>query len=84
MNEIAWYWSWILMSVNLSAMILAGRKLWWAWLVGVSAECMWLAYGWQTQQWGFSFFALIFGAVYLRNAYKWKTIQRQHDGRVVL
>ena len=72
------------MSVNLTAMVLAGRKLWWAWLVGVAAECMWLAYGYTTEQWGFAFFAMIFGAVYLRNAYKWKTIKKQHDGQVVM
>ena len=69
---IAWYWSWILMSVNLTAMVLAGRRLWWAWLVAVAAECLWLVYGYATQQWGFSVFALVFGAVYLRNAYTWR------------
>ena len=69
---IAWYWSWILMSVNLTAMVLAGRRLWWAWLVAVVAECLWLVYGYATQQWGFSVFALVFGAVYLRNAYTWR------------
>ena len=69
---IAWYWSWILMSVNLTAMVLAGRRLWWAWLVAVAAECLWLVYGYSTQQWGFSVFALVFGAVYLRNAYTWR------------
>jgi len=69
---IAWYWSWMLMSVNLTAMVLAGRRLWWAWLVAVVAECLWLFYGYATQQWGFSVFALVFGAVYLRNAYTWR------------
>ena len=52
MNEIWWGWSWILMSINLTAMILAGRKLWQAWLVGVAAEMMWIAYGYATEQWG--------------------------------
>ena len=73
---IAWYWSWILMSVNLTAMVLAGRRLWWAWLVAVVAECLWLVYGYATQQWGFSVFALVFGAVYLRNAYTWRDAPR--------
>ena len=73
---IAWYWSWILMAVNLTAMVLAGRRLWWAWLVAVVAECLWLVYGYATQQWGFSVFALVFGAVYLRNAYTWRDAPR--------
>ena len=84
MNEIAWYWSWILMSMNLAAMILAGRKLWWSWLVGVAAEIMWVAYGYLTQQWGFAFFGFIFAAVYLRNAHKWRTVHKNHDGQVVV
>jgi hypothetical protein len=76
---IAWYWSWILMSVNLTAMVLAGRRLWWAWLVAVVAECLWLVYGYATQQWGFSVFALVFGAVYLRNAYTWRDGPRPNE-----
>ena len=73
---IAWYWSWILMSVNLTAMVLTGRRLWWAWLVAVVAECLWLVFGYATQQWGFSVFALVFGVVYLRNAYTWRDAPR--------
>ena len=84
MNEIAWYWSWILMSANLTAMILAGRKIWQAWLVGVAAEVMWIAYGYFTQQWGFAFFGFIFAAVYLRNAYRWRKQDKEHDGSVVV
>jgi hypothetical protein len=76
---IAWYWSWILMSVNLTAMVLAGRRLWWAWLVAVVAECLWLVYGYATQQWGFSVFALVFGVVYLRNAYTWRGAPRPRE-----
>ena len=74
---IAWDWSWILMSVNLTAMVLVGRRLWWAWLVAVVAECLWLVYGYTTQQWGFSVFAMVFGAVYLRNAYAWRDEPRR-------
>ena len=76
---IAWYWSWILMSVNLTAMVLAGRRMWWAWLVAVVAECLWLVYGYATQQWGFSVFALVFGVVYLRNAYTWRDAPRPRE-----
>ena len=76
---IAWYWSWILMSVNLTAMVLAGRRLWWAWLVAVVAECLWWVYGYATQQWGFSVFALVFGVVYLRNAYTWRDAPRPRE-----
>ena len=72
------------MSANLTAMILAGRKLWYAWLIGVGAEMMWIAYGYATAQWGFAFFGFIFGAVYLRNAHKWRTIHKEHDGQVVV
>ena len=69
---VPWWWSWLLMSLNLTAMILAGRHFWWGWLVGVVAECFWFYYGYATQQWGFAFFAILFGAVYLRNTFKWR------------
>jgi len=72
------------MSANLTAMILAGRKLWWAWLVGVGAEVMWVFYGYFTAQWGFAFFGFIFASVYLRNAYKWKNVKKDHDGKVIV
>ena len=72
------------MSANLTAMILAGRKLWYAWLVGTGAEIMWIGYGYATQQRGFAFFGFIFATVYLRNAYKWRAQQKDHDGRVVV
>ena len=72
------------MSMNLTAMVLAGRKLWWAWLVGVAAEIMWVAYGYTTGQWGFAFFGFIFAAVYLRNAYKWKSTIKEHNGKVIV
>lgn len=67
------------MSLNLTAMILAGRHLWWAWLVGVLAECFWFYYGYATGQWGFAFFAILFGAVYLRNTFKWKAKEKQEN-----
>ena len=35
--NVWWGWSYPL-SMNLTAMILAGRKIWQAWLVGVAAE----------------------------------------------
>ena len=82
--NVWWGWSWILMSMNLTAMILAGRKIWQAWLVGVAAEVMWVVYGYFTQQWGFAFFGFIFAAVYLRNAYRWRKQDKERDGSVVV
>ena len=37
-----------------------------------------------TQQWGFAFFGFIFAAVYLRNAYRWRKQDKEHDGSVVV
>jgi len=77
------YGSWVLMVFNLSAMILAGKKLWWSWLVAVVGEVMWTFYGFYTEQYGFFVFGFIFGAVYLRNAYQWRN-DRVYEEEVIV
>lgn len=69
----AWWWSWLLMVVGVTGMYLAGRRLWWGWLVGLGSEVLWLVYAIQTQQWGFIPFALIYAAVFIKNAREWRT-----------
>ena len=38
------YWSWLLTAVGLTCFWLAGRKVWWAWYVGIAGQALWLAY----------------------------------------
>jgi hypothetical protein len=43
-------WSWVLTAVGVTGLYLAGRKVWWAWFVGLGAQvlihccgiCLWM------------------------------------------
>lgn len=65
------YWSWILTTVGVTGLYLAGRKVWWAWLIGLGAQFLWLAYAIATGQYGFIASAFAYGWVYAVNAKKW-------------
>ena len=66
-----WWWSWLLMVVGVTSLILAGRGYWWAWLIGLVSEALWIWYAIDTKQWGFIPFALVYAAVYIINATTW-------------
>ena len=65
------YWSWVLTAVGVTGLYFAGRKVWWAWLIGLGAQVLWLAYAIATQQWGFIVSAAAYGWIYTRNARLW-------------
>lgn len=69
-------WSWILTGVGLTCFWLAGRKIWWAWYIGIAGQVLWLAYSLSTQQWGFIAGVVAYTAVYVRNAMRWTTERR--------
>jgi hypothetical protein len=72
------YWSWLLAAVGITGLWLAGRKIWWAWLIGLGAQVLWIAYAVATGQYGFIAAALAYGVVYGRNAWLWY-LQRDWD-----
>jgi len=67
------YWSYLLTAVGVLGLYLAGRRYWWAWLVGLVAQVLWVAYAVATEQWGFIVSAFAYGWVYARNAWRWKS-----------
>ena len=64
-------WSWILTAVGVTGLYLAGRGLWWSWLIGLGAQVLWLCYAIVTRQYGFIVSAFAYGWVYARNARRW-------------
>ncbi|HQW88944.1 MAG TPA: hypothetical protein PK478_03785 [Nitrospira sp.] len=64
-------WSWALTVVGLSCFWLAGRKVWWAWYVGIAGQALWLTYSLLTQQWGFLAGVAAYTWVYVGNARRW-------------
>lgn len=73
MNEV---WSWVLTAVGLTCFFLAGRKVWWAWYVGIAGQALWLTYSLVTAQWGFLAGVVAYTAVYAKNAHSWTAEHR--------
>jgi hypothetical protein len=69
-------WSYVLTVVGVTGLWLAGRKVWWAWFVGLGAQGLWLAYAISTHQWGFLVSAFAYGWVYARNGWRWTAERR--------
>lgn len=74
-------WSVILATVGIFGLYIAGRKLWWGWLVGLGAQVLWIGYAVATRQWGFIASALAYGWVYGRNALAWRRTSMEGNGR---
>lgn len=47
------YWTWVLTGMQVVALWAAGRKRWWAWLLGAAVQLPWIAYALLTGQHGF-------------------------------
>jgi hypothetical protein len=65
-------WSYVLTSVGVIGLILAGRKRRTGWLVGLLAQAIWAAYAAATEQYGFIVSALVYGYVYADNYIRWR------------
>lgn len=65
-------WSWLLASVGILGIYLAGRRKASGWLVGIFAQLLWISYAIVTRQWGFLFTAFAYGAVYIKNWQAWR------------
>lgn len=50
---MVWWWSWLLTAVGVFGLYLAGRRIWWAWFVGLGAQGLWVAYALASEQHGF-------------------------------
>ncbi|MEU7996171.1 hypothetical protein AB0B83_12655 [Micromonospora sp. NPDC049060] len=64
-------WSWLLMTVGVTGLYLAGKRSWTGWAVGLAGQVLWLAYSLVTEQWGFLASCFVYGAVYVRNLRAW-------------
>jgi hypothetical protein len=61
-------WSWILGILGVTGLWLAGKQVWWGWLITLINEILWITYAIATEQYGFIFMAICYAMVYLRNA----------------
>jgi len=65
-------WSWLLASVGLLGLYLAGRRQRVGWAVGVAAQALWVVYAVATRQWGFIVSAVAYGWIYALNWRRWR------------
>ena len=75
-------WSWVLTLTGVTCFFLAGRKVWWAWYVGLLAQVLWLAYSIITEQWGFLAGCAVYTWVYVTNCIKWTREHREKQEAV--
>jgi hypothetical protein len=70
------WWSWLLMSVGVTGLWLAGRKSMWGWAIGFGSQVLWLAYSVSTRQWGFLASCAFYGWVHATNFRRWRAEAR--------
>lgn len=68
---VPWWWSWLLTSVGVLGLWLAGSRRRVGWAVGIAAQVLWVTYALQTQQYGFLVSAVAYGTVFSRNWIAW-------------
>jgi len=65
-------WSLGLAAIGILGIYLAGKKNSIGWLIGLSAQVLWIIYAVTTQQWGFIASALAYGSIYAKNWLAWR------------
>jgi hypothetical protein len=71
-------WSWVLGSLGVTGLLIAGNRVWWGWLINLVNEVLWVVYAVVTEQYGFILMAIAYGLVYARNA---RNTWRHHESR---
>ncbi len=61
-------WSWVLGTLGVTGLLIAGNRVWWGWLINLVNEILWIVYAIRTKQYGFILMAIAYAAVYARNA----------------
>ena len=69
---MTWWWSWLLTSIGVAGLFLAGSKRKLGWAIGMGVQVLWLIYAMSTRQWGFIVSAFAYGSVYARNYLRWR------------
>lgn len=84
MDVATWFtgealWSWALTGTGLTGLVLAGRRYWAGWAIGLAVQVLWLAYAYATHQPGFYLSAVAYAVVYGRNMVRWRRDAREAE-----
>ncbi|CAB5217991.1 hypothetical protein UFOVP209_38 [uncultured Caudovirales phage] len=76
MNETAWGWALLgaeLAGLAAMSQLVGRRRLWWGWMiVFLCVSVPWLTYSLITTRWSFLILSLLWAAVHITNANKWR------------
>lgn len=70
-----WLWSWLLTVIGVFGLWMSSRRKAWGFLIGFSAQILWVAYALATDQLGFVVSAFFYGWMYWRNFNAWREAQ---------
>ena len=65
-------WSFALSAIGVLGIYLAGKKSAWGWLIGFSAQGLWVVFALVTGQYGFIISAIAYGTIYGKNWLAWR------------
>lgn len=65
-------------------MYIAGKGQWKGWAMGLAAQPIWLAFAFAVDSWPLAFSPLLYGTVYARNLWRWKTGKLKPKGRPLI
>lgn len=74
------YWAWVLTGLQVVALWAAGRRHWWAWLLGAGVQPVWIVYAVLTGQFGFVPGCLVSAAIQLHNFFADRDAELRHSG----
>jgi len=75
-----WWWSWLLTSLGLLGLWLAGSQKRVGWGIGIATQLLWAVYAIRSQQYGFLVSATAYAMVYGRN-FRIARAQREREGK---
>lgn len=70
-------WSYTLTAVGVLGIWLSGKRNYWGWGIGLSAQLLWVAFALTTAQYGFLISAGAYGWVYAKNFRAWRKAAKE-------
>jgi nicotinamide riboside transporter PnuC len=63
--------SWILATVGIIGVYIAGKKNRWGWALGALYQILWIVYAYFTNQYPFIIVCLVYLVIYIKNFFDW-------------
>lgn len=73
---VPWWWSFLLTAVGVFGLWVSSTGRSWGFLVGLTAQVLWVVYALATEQYGFLISAALYGVMYFRNFQTWREKRR--------